>query len=63
VGSGDFQATVSNNRSDRTRGKAVLQMPDFTLEIAFTTVDKILYVDGNPVGVVLSGWGTLNSIG
>jgi hypothetical protein len=63
LGSGDFQATVSNNRNDRTSGKAVLQMPDFTLEIAFTKVDEILYMDDNPVGVVLSGRGTLNSDG
>ena len=59
LGSGDFRATVSNNLNDRTGGSAVLQMPDFTVEIEFATVDEILYVDGNPVGVVLSGRGTL----
>ena len=37
-------------------------MPDFTLEIAFTTVDEIFYVNGNQVGVVLSSRGILNII-
>ncbi len=59
LGSGDFRATVSSNHNDRTSGKSVLQMPDFTIEIVYTGVDEILYEAGEPVGVVLNGRGTL----
>jgi hypothetical protein len=59
LGSGNFRASVSSNRNGRTHGQAVLQMPDFAVELEFTGVDEIFYEDGNPVGVVLNGRGSL----
>lgn len=60
IGSGQFRAYVINNRLGRISGTAVLQMPAFTIEIEFTGLDEILYEGGSPVGVVLSGRGTLS---
>jgi hypothetical protein len=63
LGSGKFRVNVSNNRNDRTNGKAKLQLDEFTVELEITSVGAILYENDIPVGVVLSGRGTKFSEG
>ena len=52
---GLFEATAASGPNGQIQGKATLQLPAYTVEIVFTSVDKILYEAGNPIGLVLSG--------
>lgn len=54
---GLFETTAASAPNGQIQGNATLQLPAYTVEIVFTSLDKILYEAGNPMGLVLSGRG------
>jgi len=68
LGIGEFRSDLSYQRTGRTRGDAELDFTayftdPFTIEFGFTALDEILYQDGDPVGMILSGRGAASREG